>query len=279
MRPPIRGRRWSWWTRCCSGRTPGSGGWRRKRCCGCWWQTGCIGAVTTHDLSLAELARAPGSTLVPVHFQDVLEDGRMRFDYTLRQGVVQSTNALRVLRPGRHPGARRRTRLRGSRRRWPDRTPTATPTLTQPHQRHLSWKAEVDFARPDTAGDRDPALRSRWLEPVDLDTRGLVVESVTTRPMAPRSTSSSGRRSPSSGSGSGSSCPPGSTPASSATARDPEASALQWLDPEQTAGGRPRSSTASARPSTRARWCRSRTHRGCASPTRPSSPSPRRSGR
>ncbi|HET9156638.1 MAG TPA: DNA mismatch repair protein MutS, partial [Myxococcaceae bacterium] len=60
-------------------------------------QTGCIGAVTTHDLSLAELARLPDSTLVPVHFQDVLEDGRMRFDYTLRQGVVQSTNALRVL--------------------------------------------------------------------------------------------------------------------------------------------------------------------------------------
>jgi len=59
--------------------------------------TGCIGAVTTHDLSLAELARAPGSGLVPVHFQDVLEDGRMRFDYTLRPGVVQSTNALRVL--------------------------------------------------------------------------------------------------------------------------------------------------------------------------------------
>jgi len=59
--------------------------------------TGCIGAVTTHDLSLAELSRAPGSTLIPVHFQDVLEDGQMRFDYTLRPGVVQSTNALRVL--------------------------------------------------------------------------------------------------------------------------------------------------------------------------------------
>jgi len=60
-------------------------------------QTGCLGAVTTHDLSLADLARVPGSTLIPVHFQDVLEDGRMRFDYTLRKGVVQSTNALRVL--------------------------------------------------------------------------------------------------------------------------------------------------------------------------------------
>jgi DNA mismatch repair ATPase MutS len=59
--------------------------------------TGCIGAVTTHDLSLADLAQVAGSTLLPVHFQDVLEDGRMRFDYTLREGVVQSTNALRVL--------------------------------------------------------------------------------------------------------------------------------------------------------------------------------------
>jgi MutS domain V len=59
--------------------------------------TGCIGAVTTHDLSLAELAREPGSTLIPVHFQDVLDDGQMHFDYTLRPGVVESTNALRVL--------------------------------------------------------------------------------------------------------------------------------------------------------------------------------------
>ena len=32
-----------------------------------------------------------------VHFRDVLEDGRMRFDYRLRQGVVDTTNALRVL--------------------------------------------------------------------------------------------------------------------------------------------------------------------------------------
>ena len=59
--------------------------------------TGCIGAVTTHDLSLAELTQPAGSRLHAVHFQDVLEDGQMRFDYKLRDGVVQSTNALRVL--------------------------------------------------------------------------------------------------------------------------------------------------------------------------------------
>ena len=59
--------------------------------------SGCIGAVTTHDLSLAELAATDGSRLHAVHFQDVLEDGQMRFDYKLRDGVVKSTNALRVL--------------------------------------------------------------------------------------------------------------------------------------------------------------------------------------
>jgi hypothetical protein len=60
-------------------------------------RTGCIGAVTTHDLALAELTRMPQSTLRAVHFQDVLDGGRMRFDYKLREGVVRTTNALRVL--------------------------------------------------------------------------------------------------------------------------------------------------------------------------------------
>jgi hypothetical protein len=60
-------------------------------------RSGCIGAVTTHDLALAELTRMPQSTLRAVHFQDVLEGGRMRFDYKLREGVVRTTNALRVL--------------------------------------------------------------------------------------------------------------------------------------------------------------------------------------
>ncbi|ADO73653.1 MutS-related protein [Stigmatella aurantiaca] len=60
--------------------------------------TGACGAVTTHDLSLAVLADEPGAHVVNVHFRDHLEDGKMVFDYTLRQGVVDTTNALRVLR-------------------------------------------------------------------------------------------------------------------------------------------------------------------------------------
>ncbi|HET9449509.1 MAG TPA: DNA mismatch repair protein MutS, partial [Aggregicoccus sp.] len=60
--------------------------------------TGAIGGVTTHDLSLTALAEEPGSHVVNVHFRDHLEEGQMVFDYRLRQGVVDTTNALRVLR-------------------------------------------------------------------------------------------------------------------------------------------------------------------------------------
>ncbi|MBE4748596.1 DNA mismatch repair protein MutS [Corallococcus sp. ZKHCc1 1396] len=59
---------------------------------------GTCGAVTTHDLSLAVLADEKASHVVNVHFRDHLEDGKMVFDYQLRQGVVSTTNALRVLR-------------------------------------------------------------------------------------------------------------------------------------------------------------------------------------
>ncbi|MGH9722994.1 MAG: hypothetical protein ACRD8O_22510 [Bryobacteraceae bacterium] len=33
-----------------------------------------------------------------VHFQDELEDGRMRFDYRLRPGVVEKSNAIELMR-------------------------------------------------------------------------------------------------------------------------------------------------------------------------------------
>ncbi|AGC46910.1 MutS domain-containing protein [Myxococcus stipitatus DSM 14675] len=60
--------------------------------------TGAAGAVTTHDLSLTALAEEAGAHVLNVHFRDHLEDGKMVFDYTLREGVVDTTNALRVLR-------------------------------------------------------------------------------------------------------------------------------------------------------------------------------------
>ena len=61
-------------------------------------ERGAIGLVTTHDLALAHVADALGSRGANVHFQDVLEDGRIRFDYRMRPGVVQKSNALELMR-------------------------------------------------------------------------------------------------------------------------------------------------------------------------------------
>jgi hypothetical protein len=58
---------------------------------------GGIGLVTTHDLALSELAADPAVRAVNVHFEDRLVDGRMEFDYRLRPGVVQTSNALALM--------------------------------------------------------------------------------------------------------------------------------------------------------------------------------------
>jgi hypothetical protein len=62
---------------------------------------GAIGAVTTHDLELAD-EPALRDALVPVHFTETVnEDGgqlRMSFDYRLRPGIATSTNALALMR-------------------------------------------------------------------------------------------------------------------------------------------------------------------------------------
>jgi len=60
--------------------------------------TGACGGVTTHDLSLASLEEEYGGRVRNMHFRDLLVDGKMTFDYRLRPGVVDTTNALRVLR-------------------------------------------------------------------------------------------------------------------------------------------------------------------------------------
>jgi DNA mismatch repair ATPase MutS len=61
-------------------------------------QRGAIGLLTTHDLALAQIADALGARAANVHFEDVLDDGRMRFDYRMRPGVVQKSNALALIR-------------------------------------------------------------------------------------------------------------------------------------------------------------------------------------
>ena len=54
--------------------------------------------MTTHDLALAHVADTLGPRGANVHFQDVLEDGQIRFDYRMRPGVVQKSNALELMR-------------------------------------------------------------------------------------------------------------------------------------------------------------------------------------
>jgi hypothetical protein len=61
-------------------------------------ERGAIGLVTTHDLALARIAEEPGARLENVHFEDTLEGGKVCFDYRLRDGVVQRSNALALMR-------------------------------------------------------------------------------------------------------------------------------------------------------------------------------------
>jgi hypothetical protein len=57
---------------------------------------GAIGLVSTHDLALTDIGG--DGQLRNVHFQDELANGRMSFDYTLRDGVVTKSNALELMR-------------------------------------------------------------------------------------------------------------------------------------------------------------------------------------
>jgi DNA mismatch repair ATPase MutS len=61
-------------------------------------ERGAIGLVTTHDLALAHVADALGARGANVHFADDLENGHMHFDYRIRPGVVQKSNALELMR-------------------------------------------------------------------------------------------------------------------------------------------------------------------------------------
>lgn len=59
---------------------------------------GALGLVTTHDLALTEIANRLDSKAVNFHFEDSLVDGKMTFDYRIRPGVVQKSNALEIMR-------------------------------------------------------------------------------------------------------------------------------------------------------------------------------------
>jgi hypothetical protein len=59
---------------------------------------GAIGIVTTHDLALTTVSDPLGGAVRNKHFQDHVEDGKMRFDYKLQDGIVAKSNALALMR-------------------------------------------------------------------------------------------------------------------------------------------------------------------------------------
>ena len=61
-------------------------------------ERGAIGIVSTHDLALTRIPESMGSAAVNCHFEDQFDDGKLRFDYRLHPGIVQTSNALELMR-------------------------------------------------------------------------------------------------------------------------------------------------------------------------------------
>jgi hypothetical protein len=61
-------------------------------------ERGAVGLVTTHDLALTELGTALGARARNAHFEDRIVDGKLEFDYRMREGVVQHSNAIALMR-------------------------------------------------------------------------------------------------------------------------------------------------------------------------------------
>jgi MutS domain V len=61
-------------------------------------ERGAVGLVSTHDLALTAIPQEIGSKAINCHFADHLEEGKLGFDYKLYPGIVQTSNALALMR-------------------------------------------------------------------------------------------------------------------------------------------------------------------------------------
>ncbi len=61
-------------------------------------KSGAIGLVSTHDLALARMTDTLDGKAINVHFEDHMEGDKMVFDYRMRPGVVERSNALALMR-------------------------------------------------------------------------------------------------------------------------------------------------------------------------------------
>jgi hypothetical protein len=61
-------------------------------------ERGAVGLVSTHDLALTAIPQEIGTRAINCHFEDHLAEGQLRFDYKLYPGIVQTSNALPLMR-------------------------------------------------------------------------------------------------------------------------------------------------------------------------------------
>jgi DNA mismatch repair ATPase MutS len=60
--------------------------------------SGAIGLISTHDLALTNIGEQQDSRLHNAHLQDEIVDGKMQFDFKLRDGVVTKSNGIELMR-------------------------------------------------------------------------------------------------------------------------------------------------------------------------------------
>jgi hypothetical protein len=60
--------------------------------------SGAIGIISTHDLALTDMQHSGEGRLQNMHLQDEIQDGKMKFDFKLRDGVVTKSNGVELMR-------------------------------------------------------------------------------------------------------------------------------------------------------------------------------------
>ena len=60
-------------------------------------ERGAVGMVTTHDLALAKLTETLKG-VVNTHFEDQMIEGKLVFDYRMKEGIVTHSNAISLMR-------------------------------------------------------------------------------------------------------------------------------------------------------------------------------------
>jgi len=61
-------------------------------------ERGAIGLVSTHDLALTDIPGLAPGALENVHFEDELLEGKLKFDFKLRAGIVTKSNGIELMR-------------------------------------------------------------------------------------------------------------------------------------------------------------------------------------